>query len=123
LDITRIVELFLLFRSQLKIFHWNTDSHSRHLAFDELEKTVSDLTDDLIESMIATDHMPSEKENKAVTFKYFTRDYDDVAIGCLDSFTEYLINLKTDLTDAQKNIVDEILSAIEKAEYKLQYLK
>ena len=123
MDIIKIMELFLLFRSQLKVFHWNTDSHSRHLAFDELEETVSGLTDDLIETMIATDHMPQETEERTVAFKYFVRDYDDKAMECLDAFSEYLETLKTDLTDAQKNIVDEILSAIEKAEYKLMYLK
>ena len=48
--ISYILNLLLLLRNQMKIYHWQTKKYSRHKASDELVEELDSLTDKYIET-------------------------------------------------------------------------
>jgi len=50
-DIGKIALFFMAFRDQIKIYHWQTSSYSRHKAIDSLGSAISDKMDSFIEIM------------------------------------------------------------------------
>ncbi len=50
-DIGKIVSVFLTYKNNIKIYHWQTKSYSRHKASDELEGSLSDKIDKFIETL------------------------------------------------------------------------
>lgn len=123
MDIETILLEFLNFRSQIKLFHWTSQSYARHNALDKLEKQTSDTVDDLIEEMMATDHQPTEFKKDIFEFQLLTADKIGETENYLEEFIKFLGNLKKDVTQGQSNKIDELMSSIEKALYKLKYLK
>lgn len=122
MDIEKILMSFLFFRSQIKLFHWASKSYARHEALDELEEQTSEIVDDLIESMMATDVQPESTDEHEETFKYMISDTTGNTEKYLEDFIGFLGKLKKDVTDGQSNKIDELMSCIEKALYKLKYL-
>ena len=123
MDIEKILMNFLWFRTQIKLFHWTSKSYARHVALDKLEKQTSGIVDDLIEEMMATDVQPNTYEEKEEKFKYWIGDEPGQTEKYLELFVEFLEKLKKDVTAGQSNKIDEIMSSIEKALYKLKYLE
>lgn len=123
MDIEKILMNFLWFRTQIKLFHWTSQSYARHIALDKLEKQTSGIVDDLIEEMMATDVQPNVYEEKEEKYKYWSCDEPGQTEKYLELFIDFLEKLKKDVTDGQANKIDEIMSSIEKALYKLKYLK
>lgn len=123
MDIEKILMNFLWFRTQIKLFHWTSESYARHVALDKLEKQTSGIVDDLIEEMMATDVQPNTYEEKEEKFKYWIGDEPGQTEKYLELFVEFLEKLKKDVTAGQSNKIDEIMSSIEKALYKLKYLE
>lgn len=123
MDIEKILMNFLWFRTQIKLFHWTSKSYARHVALDKLEKQTSGIVDDLIEEMMTTDVQPNTYEEKEEKFKYWIGDEPGQTEKYLERFVEFLEKLKKDVTDGQSNKIDEIMSSIEKALYKLKYLE
>lgn len=123
MDIETILFEFLCFRSQIKLFHWTSQSYARHIALDKLEKQTSDTVDDLMEEMMATDHQPAEFKKEIFEFNFLTTDKIGETENYLEKFIKFLENLKKDVTQGQSNKIDEIMSSIEKSLYKLKYLE
>jgi len=45
-----LVEFFLTIQNQLKIYHWQTESHAEHKALDKTYNKFTDLSDKFIET-------------------------------------------------------------------------
>jgi hypothetical protein len=46
---SNIIKFFLDLQVQLKLYHWQTTSYSRHIATDKLYEKITDLSDKFIE--------------------------------------------------------------------------
>jgi molecular chaperone GrpE (heat shock protein) len=108
----------LKLQNQVKIYHWQTKSHARHMATDKFLSKFSSVLDNIIEayqgrygtisvksSMIKIDDIPDEK-----------------MIEFLLNMRNYLVDIAPNLFDRRKdgdlfNLRDEILESIDIAVY------
>jgi len=115
-----IVRTFFKFQNELKLYHWQTHSYSRHKASDKLFESVLDLTDDFIETFMG-------KYNKRVALSpqpsLLIKSYqDDQAVHLLEKFQSFLMSLdkllpsKPQPTDLL-NIRDELLGKVNQTLY------
>jgi hypothetical protein len=102
----------------VKTYHWQTKSHARHKASDELATKFGKLMDDFVETYYGKyDSRPLFSDDDIITLE----NCDDTkAVQNLRDFAKYLTtdldNLIKDDLDLQ-NIRDEILAAVHHALY------
>jgi len=106
--------------SQIKLFHWQTNSYAEHKALDSLFSGMVDLGDQLVESMMGKYGRPTINETPS---KSSLQTYQD---GCLSEFLDSLIFCYTEeckkkldpKRDADlANIVDEIIALVNQTKY------
>lgn len=112
-----LFEYFLSILGQIKVYHWSTMKYSTHKALDELHENLSSNIDDIIESYIGKFNIQP--------IKHF--DINMSANSNVNNLIEFLeiekINLKNIRSKHFKNcselqnIVDEMLSSINKTIY------
>ena len=112
-----LFEYFLGLLGQIKVYHWATMKYSNHKALDDLHSSLSSNVDDIIESYIGKSNIQP--------IKLF--DINMSANTNASAVIEYLENEKINIKKIRnvhfktcselQNLVDEMLSSINKAIY------
>jgi len=117
-DIGEIALHMMFFRDQLKIYHWQTKSYSRHIASDSLVDNISEKMDTFIEVIQGSRGKRLSIPNNRQNLKNFT---DANIIRLLKDFREWLIigiiQYLNDTDTELLNIRDEILADVNKCLY------
>jgi len=98
--------VFLRILNIIKLYHWNTKVYSRHVATDELHKSLSKLTDSYVEKYFGEKgRVPVHNmvSYQTLSDKEFEKE--------VMAFKEYLIKLQNPSTDLS-NIRDEMLGEV-----------
>lgn len=113
-----IIQKFLQFAVFIKLYHWSTQSYSRHKASDELYENIQTGMDKFIEVYIGIYGRKEVFKGKApaLDLRIFT---DKDAVVMLDNIAKFLEN---DIPKFVKefdllNIRDEILANVNQAKY------
>lgn len=115
-----ILQIFLYFQSQLRLYHWKTSSYARHVASGNLYKSIDPLIDLFIE---AIQGLKNEKKKKSrIEYKSFSLRFksldDNEMVVILKSFCKFLQQFSTRLYSSDLiNIRDEMLSHIHQTLY------
>ena len=119
-ELSSIINLLLQFRTDIKMFHWQTDSFAYHKISDELLSSIDDLSDQLVEALSGVLNT-RPKVNSSI----LVRDIElDLFLNELDRVSDVLRNA-TSISSLKfseiANIRDEILGAIDKAKYLMSF--
>lgn len=113
-----IVHKFLEYSCLIKLYHWTTHKHSRHIATDELYSSIQSGMDKFIEVYIGIYERDEVFKGKAqsINMRIFN---DKNAVLLLKEIAEFL---KKDIPKYIKdtdllNIRDDILANVNKAKY------
>ena len=117
-SVGEIAAIFLNFRDNMKIYHWQTHSYARHKASDKLVDRMSDKMDKFVEVMQGC---RDERVVMPAQNVHLDNQNDNTIIELLKNFRRwlqavlprYLQQEETDLF----NIRDEILSDVNQALY------
>ena len=112
----RIIEDGFNLLNQVKLFHWATKSYSCHVALGELYDTVSELHDKLIECYLGS------LKKSVPLFEVSTSAISDVSniVEFLKIHTVNFRKIRVEIKSSElQNIVDEIISQIDKTCYLL----
>jgi hypothetical protein len=131
-ELSSIINLLLQFRTDIKMYHWQTDSFAYHKISDELLSSIDDLSDQLVEALSGIlNTRPSMRLENAKHFhplalvnsSIMIRDIDlDLFLNELDRVSDVLRNKTKIMTFSEiANIRDEILGAIDKAKYLMSF--
>lgn len=119
-QIGEIAMIFLAFRDQLKIYHWQTKSYSRHKASDELVGIITEQIDRFMETLQGSRDTRLVISSKDSIIK-FVNQKDENATMLLLSFKKWLLKGLPDMLQPfdkdLSNIRDEMLSNINKTIY------
>ena len=118
---TSILATFLGIQSQFKVFHWQTQSYAKHIAYGEIYDTLGALSDDFIEIYMGKyGRIALEGESDSIILQNIgevnIEDFLETVIEFLLSFNNKLNSHKdSDLL----NLRDEMLGAVNKLKYLL----
>jgi hypothetical protein len=107
--------------AQIKLLHWQTKSYAEHKALDEIFETLTDLTDNLVESIMGKYGRPHLGDNCSISLK----DYQDgCAVDYINEIRKCYIEECKGHFNIEKdgeiiNIIDEILASLDKTDYLL----
>ena len=115
-----IIQFFTL-QQQFKILHWQTKSHSRHIAYDNIYSSLGELIDDFVEIYMGkygrVEFSSGEGTiNLKNTNTLQLNDFLKENIEWLKSLNE---KLKSDNDSDLLNLRDEMMSEINKLRYLL----
>ena len=121
-----ILITFLKISNQIKLYHWQTLSHPRHLATDSFLNDFNDLIDKFIETL--TGRVIIENKQKNYRIKLIDKSNkiilenlnDNDIINFLEKVKFYLENTLNDIIKDKTdllNIRDEMLNLINKLSY------
>ena len=118
-DIGKIALFFMAFRDQIKIYHWQTSSYSRHKAIDSLGSAISDKMDSFIEIMQGSRNVKlSISSLEPITL---THQDDDSIYNLLVVFKDWLLaelpNYLNENDTDLKNLRDDIVGDINQTLY------
>jgi hypothetical protein len=117
-NISEIVRFFFTLQLNLKIYHWNTTSYSRHKASDQLGGNLSTLVDKFVEVFIGKYKAKPVPRGIKISDGFIT---DDGSIVLLEKARKYLEELNSKIKDTELlNIRDELLSEINQTLYLYQ---
>lgn len=118
---TSLMSTFLGIQSQFKVFHWQTQSYSKHIAYGGIYDTLNELSDEFMETYMGKyGRVALEGEADSILLG----NIGEVNIEeFLETITEFLLSFNHKL-DSNKdsdllNIRDEMLGAINKLKYLL----
>ena len=123
---SNVLNVFLYIINQIKIYHWQTNSYSRHKATDELFEKLNELIDQFIETL--TGRMILEKNDINYRIKINNKKIkivdmlDNSGLELLTSIKNvlehdtHLLQVLKNNTDLQ-NIRDEMLGHINQTGY------
>jgi hypothetical protein len=118
--IGEVVMIFLAFRNQLKLYHWQTTSFSRHQASDNLEKIISEQIDHFIEILQGSRDTRLILKSKYNTIT-FTNQTDEHATKLLKEFKNWLTTGLSSVLHPHEtdliNIRDEMVANVNKTLY------
>ena len=119
-QIGEIAMIFLTFRDQLKIYHWQTTSYSRHKASGKLVEEITEQMDRFIETLQGSINTRLVISSKNATIKFVNQPDENVTI-LLISFKNWLLkglpNMLNPFDKDLTNIRDEILGSVNKTIY------
>jgi DNA-binding ferritin-like protein len=112
-----IVHKFITVQIQVKTFHWQTHSYSRHKTSDSLYNDFIEKTDKFVETFMGQQNkrVDFSKKKRSITLKNIS-EKDMITI--LTDFDIFLSSLK-DLTSDLKNIRDDMLGIVHQGLYLL----
>ena len=117
-DLGEIALIFLAFRDQLKIYHWQTKIYSRHKASGKLVDFLTEKMDQFIETLQGSRNLRLKLSNSIINFRNIS---DDNIVPVLEAFINWLnIVLPTKLEPMDndlRNLRDEILSKVNQTLY------
>jgi len=125
IQIGEIAMIFLSFRDQLKIYHWQTSVYARHVAADKLFDSLQDQIDRFMEVLQGSRNARIQLTAKSGNVKYSNQNDED-ANSILLSFKKWLLNslpnmLKDSDTDLI-NIRDEMVASVNNTIYLYSFL-
>jgi len=122
----KILLIFLNITNQIKLYHWQTLSHPRHVASGNLYSKLDELIDKFIEALqgrcvLNNDQPPRIILDKTHNTIVLTQYTDDNAIELIRNIKKYLedkqlLNIISNYTDLV-NLKDEMLTEINKTGY------
>jgi DNA-binding ferritin-like protein len=117
-----IVDAFMEFLNELKVYHWNAKAYSAHKASDELYGQLNDHIDKFVEVLLGKKEEKLTKINRHIPLRI---TYSKMAIKDITyEFREYLIRMNACLDKERDsdllNIRDEILADINQFLYLLK---
>ena len=123
----QIITYMLQMIMTVKLYHWNTLSHSVHKATDELYGELNTLIDQFVEVLLGKHNNISERnKNEILSIKSLQlNNYKDNGkfTQQLESYKKYLIGLSNHFSQSENsdllNIRDEILATLNKISYLL----
>lgn len=117
-ELNCIINLLLQFRTDIKIYHWQTESFAYHKISDELLSSIDDLSDKLVEALLGILNIRPE-----VNSSILVRDVNkDLLLNELNGVSNVLRNKTKIMTFSEiANIRDELLGAIDKAKYLMTF--
>jgi hypothetical protein len=117
-DLSYIVQTFLQFQNDVKIYHWQTFSYSRHKSSDALYQTLVNLIDEFVETF-----MGQLETHVRISSTLKLKNISDKQIpNTLRKFKLFLQNLDKRvpyMTTDLLNIRDELLGVTDKTMYLL----
>jgi hypothetical protein len=119
-QIGEIALIFMGFRDQLKIYHWQTSSYARHKASDSLGSAINDKMDSFIEIMQGSRGVKlSISVSEPITLVHQT---DSTIRELLEEFKNWLLDdlpyyLNDDTDTDLKNLRDDIVGDINQTLY------
>lgn len=116
-----IVQRFLTVQIQVKTFHWQTYSYSRHKSTDKLFESLLELVDQFVETYMGkTDkRLDFQKSSRTIRLQNIS---EKKIVYILKQFAIFLTNLdqnEKDLTSDLLNIRDEMLGTVHQTLYLL----
>ncbi len=117
-ELSSIINLLFQFRTDIKMFHWQTDSFAYHKISDELLSLIDDLSDKLVEALSGLLNIRPK-----VNCSIMVRNIDlDLFLNELDEVSDVLRNATKIVKFSEiANIRDEILGEIDKAKYLMSF--
>ena len=119
-QIGEVAMIFLAFRDQLKIYHWQTTKYSAHKTSDNLVNIVTDQMDRFLETLQGSRNVRIKIPPKH-KFILFEDQTDSSILVLLSTFKTWLsVTLEKMLGPFDKdlsNIRDEILGSVNKSLY------
>lgn len=118
-QIGEITMIFLSFRDQLKIYHWQTTSYSRHIAADSLVISITAQIDRFMETLQGSRDRRLLITSKSGKIKLKNQG-DDNATEILIAFKEWLSNGLSSMIPLDKdllNIRDEMIGSVNQTLY------
>ena len=118
---TRLISTFLGIQAQFKVFHWQTQSYAKHIAYGDIYNNFGELSDNFMEIYMGKySRVVLEGEVDAIILSNIgevkIEDFLETIIDFLLSFNNRLDNNRdSDLL----NLRDEMLAAINKLKYLL----
>ena len=113
-----LVHTFFKFQHELKLYHWQTFSYSRHKASDKLYEKIVDLVDKFIETFMGKYGKRVHLSNRPLTIRSFN---ETTIIRFMKQFQTFLMNMDSLLPSKSNtdllNIRDEILGAVNQTLY------
>lgn len=118
---TSLMSTFLGIQSQFKVFHWQTQSYAKHIAYGDIYDTLGGLTDQFIEVYMGK-YGRLALEGEADTI--LLGNIGEINIeDFLETICDFLLSLNNKLDNARDsdllNIRDEMLASINKLKYLL----
>jgi DNA-binding ferritin-like protein len=114
----KIIQNLLTIVNQLKYYHWQTDSYSKHKALGKAYDTLNGLVDDFVEILLGK----YGKELSPISINIKTEselDYNS-AIEEISNYLSYELSNILDEKDTDLlNIRDEMLAIVNKTKYLL----
>ena len=129
-ELSSIINLLLQFRTDIKMFHWQTDSFAYHKISDELLSSIDGLSDKFVEALSGLLNIrPSMRLRDAthpcpkVNCSIMVRNVDlDLFLNELDEVSDVLRNATKIVKFSEiANIRDEILGEIDKSKYLMTF--
>ena len=125
IQIGEIAMIFLSFRDQLKIYHWQTSVYARHVAADKLFDALEDQIDRFMEVLQGTRNLRIQLTSKSGNVKYSNQSDDD-ANAILLSFKNWLSTVLPSMLEDKNtdllNIRDEMLASVNNTIYLYSFL-
>lgn len=125
-DYSEIILTFLHFITQIKLYHWQTHSYSRHKLTDDLHSELSELVDKFVEALIGRQNIEKLNPNYRIELKPnssipLLNISDDAGMGYIGGLKTYLesddFNKKINKFSDLVNLRDEMIQSINKACY------
>jgi len=114
----KIIQNLLTIVNQLKYYHWQTDSYSKHKALGEAYDTLNALVDDFVEILLGKygkDLVPISINIKTESELDANSAINEIAEFLANDLSNILSEKDTDLL----NIRDEMLATVNKTKYLL----
>ena len=118
INISEIIIFFFQFRTDVKMFHWQTKLYAYHKISDELLENIDSLSDKLIEALLG-----KLEKRPDINDKISIRNMNEKIFNkILDKASEYLIKGFNNIEFTEiLNIRDEIIEKIDKTKYLLTF--
>jgi hypothetical protein len=100
---------------QLRVFHWQTRSYAEHAALGVLYDKVSEVTDELVESIQGTEEPRITFSQGGFTLVDYTSKQD--VLIYLQDFIESIRERRTDEQTEIQNRLDDLIAATERSCY------
>lgn len=108
--------------NQLKVDHWQTKSHSEHIAFGKAYEALDELFDSFVEVLYGKKGIP-ETSRSSINYSIKFDSYSSDPIVRYRLIRDTLISYLTEITEGYndlKNIKDEIEAEFNQLIYRLQ---
>lgn len=107
----RVVQTFLQFQTDIKIYHWQTFSYSRHKSSDKLFQNLLDLIDEFVETYMGQldTHVRITQNLSVIKMRNISDQQAQVIVKKFRIFLSKLEKTTPSLTTDLLNLRDELL--------------